>query len=89
MACACLIAHRPQLLDEQTRVRDEKKKLRKILRDFEDDFYQLNGRKVQKEDRAPMNLEYQEYKVRNHLCAGRTSVHTYTYTRRLTSLYYI
>ena len=66
-------------------MRDEKKKLRKILRDFEDDFYQLNGRKVQKEDRAPMNLEYQEYKVRNHLCRDvRAYVHTRTYVSDMT-----
>ena len=59
-----ILHFRPQLLDEQTRAREDKKRLRKMLREFEDEFQQLNGgRKVQKEDRAPMNAEYQEYKV--------------------------
>ena len=41
----------------------DKKRLRKVLREFEDHFLQQTGRKVQKEDRAPMDAEYLEYKV--------------------------
>ena len=59
-----------RLLDEQSRVRDEKRKLRKVLREFEDEFQALNGRKVQKDDRAPMSIEYQEYKVRTRRVPG-------------------
>ena len=57
----------PQLCDEQQKARVDKKRLRKILREFEDDFLQQTGRKVQKEDRAPMDSEYLEYKVSAHI----------------------
>ena len=52
-----------QLFEEQSRAKLDKKRLRKVLREFEDDFIQQTGRKVQKEDRAPMESEYHEYKV--------------------------
>uniref|UniRef100_A0A3Q3F3F9 FAM13A-like domain-containing protein n=1 Tax=Labrus bergylta TaxID=56723 RepID=A0A3Q3F3F9_9LABR len=44
------------------KARAEKKKLRKTIREFEEDFYQRNGRNVQKEDRVPKLEEYREYK---------------------------
>ncbi|XP_068181408.1 protein FAM13B isoform X2 [Antennarius striatus] len=52
----------PELLEQLWKARAEKKKLRKTIREFEDDFYQQNGRNVQKEDRVPMLEEYREYK---------------------------
>ncbi|KAM9850009.1 protein FAM13B isoform 2-T3 [Aulostomus maculatus] len=52
----------PELLEQLWKARAEKKKLRKTIRDFEEDFYQHNGRNVQKEDRVPMLEEYREYK---------------------------
>uniref|UniRef100_H3CNE3 FAM13A-like domain-containing protein n=1 Tax=Tetraodon nigroviridis TaxID=99883 RepID=H3CNE3_TETNG len=52
----------PELLEQLWRARAEKKKLRKTIREFEEDFYQHNGRNVQKEDRVPMLEEYKEYK---------------------------
>ncbi|KAJ8015239.1 hypothetical protein DPEC_G00024070 [Dallia pectoralis] len=52
----------PELLEQLWKARAEKKKLRKTIREFEDDFYQQNGRNVQKEDRLPMIDEYKEYK---------------------------
>ncbi|XP_041845483.1 protein FAM13B isoform X2 [Melanotaenia boesemani] len=52
----------PELLEQLWKARAEKKKLRKIIREFEEDFYQHNGRNVQKEDRMPMLEEYREYK---------------------------
>uniref|UniRef100_A0A6J0SPN7 Protein FAM13B isoform X1 n=1 Tax=Pogona vitticeps TaxID=103695 RepID=A0A6J0SPN7_9SAUR len=55
-------ASMPELLEQLWKARAEKKKLRKTLREFEDQFYQQNGRNVQKEDRAPMLDEYREYK---------------------------
>ncbi|XP_066474612.1 protein FAM13B isoform X2 [Tiliqua scincoides] len=55
-------ASMPELLEQLWKARAEKKKLRKTLREFEDGFYQQNGRNVQKEDRAPMLDEYREYK---------------------------
>uniref|UniRef100_A0A3B3Q656 Family with sequence similarity 13 member B n=1 Tax=Paramormyrops kingsleyae TaxID=1676925 RepID=A0A3B3Q656_9TELE len=55
-------ASKPELLEQLWKARAEKKKLRKTIRDFEEDFYQQNGRNVQKEDRAPMIDEYKEYK---------------------------
>ncbi|XP_075868452.1 protein FAM13B isoform X2 [Nelusetta ayraudi] len=52
----------PELLEQLWKARAEKKKLRKSIREFEEDFYQHNGRNVQKEDRVPMMEEYREYK---------------------------
>nr|XP_021405008.1 protein FAM13A isoform X5 [Lonchura striata domestica] len=52
----------PELLEQLQEVREEKKRIRKKLRDFEDNFFQQNGRNVQKEDRTPMAEEYNEYK---------------------------
>nr|XP_040149022.1 protein FAM13A isoform X3 [Ictidomys tridecemlineatus] len=52
----------PELLEHLQEMREEKKKIRKKLRDFEDNFFRQNGRNVQKEDRAPMAEEYNEYK---------------------------
>lgn len=58
----CVCVFRPELLEQLWKARAEKKKLRKSIRDFEEDFYQHNGRNVQKEDRVPMMEEYREYK---------------------------
>lgn len=52
----------PELLEQLWKARAEKKKLRNTIRQFEDEFYQQNGRNVQKEDRLPMMDEYKEYK---------------------------
>ncbi|KFV06292.1 Protein FAM13A, partial [Tauraco erythrolophus] len=52
----------PELLEQLQEVREEKKRIRKKLRDFEDSFFRQNGRNVQKEDRTPMAEEYNEYK---------------------------
>ncbi|KFV81050.1 Protein FAM13A, partial [Struthio camelus australis] len=52
----------PELLEQLQEVREEKKRIRKKLREFEDNFFRQNGRNVQKEDRAPMAEEYNEYK---------------------------
>ncbi|XP_066504978.1 protein FAM13B isoform X2 [Hoplias malabaricus] len=52
----------PELLEQLWKARAEKKKLRRTIREFEDAFYQQNGRNVQKEDRMPMMDEYKEYK---------------------------
>uniref|UniRef100_A0A493TDV7 Family with sequence similarity 13 member A n=1 Tax=Anas platyrhynchos platyrhynchos TaxID=8840 RepID=A0A493TDV7_ANAPP len=52
----------PELLEQLQEVREEKKRIRKKLRDFEDNFFRQNGRNVQKEDRTPMSEEYNEYK---------------------------
>lgn len=37
---------RPELLEQLWKARGEKKKLRKTLREFEEGFYQQNGRSV-------------------------------------------
>ncbi|XP_069756795.1 protein FAM13C isoform X2 [Narcine bancroftii] len=55
-------ASMPELLEHHRETRAEKKKLRKTLREFEDQFYKQTGRNVQKEDRIPMAEEYSEYK---------------------------
>ncbi|XP_072291364.1 protein FAM13B isoform X2 [Eucyclogobius newberryi] len=52
----------PELLEQLWKTRAEKKQMRKTIREFEEDFYQQNGRNVQKEDRLPMLDEYREYK---------------------------
>ncbi|KAG8593212.1 hypothetical protein GDO81_000766 [Engystomops pustulosus] len=51
-----------ELLEQLQEAREEKKRIRKKLRDFEDNFFRQNGRNVQKEDRSPMAEEYIEYK---------------------------
>nr|XP_006111117.1 protein FAM13A isoform X1 [Pelodiscus sinensis] len=55
-------ASMPELLEQLQEVREEKKQIRKKLREFEDNFFRQNGRNVQKEDRTPMAEEYNEYK---------------------------
>ncbi|XP_049420201.1 protein FAM13C-like [Epinephelus fuscoguttatus] len=55
-------ASRSQLLQCLRETRAEKKTRRKVLREFEDEFYRQTGRICQKEDRTPMKEEYQEYK---------------------------
>uniref|UniRef100_A0A8C8YJ99 Family with sequence similarity 13 member A n=1 Tax=Prolemur simus TaxID=1328070 RepID=A0A8C8YJ99_PROSS len=52
----------PELLEHLQEMREEKKRIRKKLRDFEDNFFRQNGRNVQKEDRAPLAEEYSAYK---------------------------
>ncbi|KAM4807525.1 protein FAM13A-like [Rhinophrynus dorsalis] len=52
----------PELLQQLQDAREEKKRIRKKLRDFEDNFFRQNGRNVQKEDRTPMAEDYSEYK---------------------------
>ncbi|XP_073457036.1 protein FAM13A isoform X3 [Aquarana catesbeiana] len=51
-----------ELIEQLQEAREEKKRIRKKLRDFEDNFFRQNGRNVQKEDRTPMAEEYSEYK---------------------------
>ncbi|XP_013358175.1 PREDICTED: protein FAM13A isoform X2 [Chinchilla lanigera] len=52
----------PELLEHLQEMREEKKRIRKKLRDFEDNFFRQNGRNTQKEDRIPVTEEYSEYK---------------------------
>ncbi|XP_042192859.1 protein FAM13C isoform X2 [Callorhinchus milii] len=55
-------ASTPELLDYLHETRAEKKRLRKVLREFEEQFLKQTGRNAQKEDRIPMAEEYYEYK---------------------------
>lgn len=41
-----MVFFRPELLEQLWKARAEKKKLRKTLREFEEEFYQQNGRFV-------------------------------------------
>ncbi|XP_041485645.1 protein FAM13A-like isoform X2 [Lytechinus variegatus] len=41
---------------------NEKRRLRRVLKDFEENFLQETGQRVQKEDRSPMEIEYVQYK---------------------------
>uniref|UniRef100_A0A8C5K4X5 Family with sequence similarity 13, member C n=1 Tax=Jaculus jaculus TaxID=51337 RepID=A0A8C5K4X5_JACJA len=52
----------PMLLDHLRETRADKKRLRKALREFEEQFFKQTGRSPQKEDRTPMAEEYYEYK---------------------------
>nr|XP_048307486.1 protein FAM13C isoform X2 [Myodes glareolus] len=52
----------PVLLDHLRETRADKKRLRKALREFEEQFFKQTGRSPQKEDRMPMADEYYEYK---------------------------
>ncbi|XP_047435161.1 protein FAM13A isoform X2 [Mugil cephalus] len=51
-----------ELVEQLQETREEKKRIRKNLKDFEDQFFRQNGRNVQKEDRSPLAVEYSEYK---------------------------
>ncbi|XP_062852311.1 protein FAM13A [Trichomycterus rosablanca] len=51
-----------ELVEQLHEAREEKKRIRKNLREFEDQFFRQNGRTVQKEDRSPLAVEYNEYK---------------------------
>ncbi|KAI5107731.1 protein FAM13A isoform X4 [Silurus meridionalis] len=51
-----------ELVEQLQEAREEKKRIRKNLREFEDQFFRQNGRNVQKEDRSPLAEEYNEYK---------------------------
>ncbi|KAK7075545.1 Protein fam13a [Halocaridina rubra] len=51
-----------ELRERKKEARDEKKKLRRALREFEENFERDMGRKVQKEDRGPMEQTYLDYK---------------------------
>ncbi|KAJ7324313.1 hypothetical protein JRQ81_017333 [Phrynocephalus forsythii] len=52
----------PVLLEHLRETRADKKRLRKVLREFEEQFLKQTGRSPQKEDRIPMSEEYLEYK---------------------------
>ncbi|XP_014860528.1 PREDICTED: protein FAM13A isoform X3 [Poecilia mexicana] len=51
-----------ELMEQLQETREEKKRIRKNLKEFEDQFFRQNGRTVQKEDRSPLADEYHEYK---------------------------
>nr|XP_006630443.2 PREDICTED: protein FAM13C [Lepisosteus oculatus] len=55
-------ASKPELLEYLRETRAEKHRLRRALREFEDQFFKQMGRAAQKEDRIPMAEEYYEYK---------------------------
>ncbi|CAI8028308.1 Protein FAM13A [Geodia barretti] len=52
-----------ELFAQQESALAEKKRLRKILRDFESDFLSEHGRAATRDDRQPRQREYQEYKA--------------------------
>lgn len=51
-----------ELRERKKEAREEKKKLRRALREYEEKFERDTGRKVQKEDRGPMEQTYLDYK---------------------------
>ncbi|XP_051939578.1 protein FAM13A isoform X1 [Hippocampus zosterae] len=51
-----------ELVEQLQETREEKKQIRKTLKEFEEQFFRQNGRNVQKEDRSPLATEYNEYK---------------------------
>ncbi|CAL8331735.1 unnamed protein product [Lota lota] len=51
-----------ELVEQLQETREEKKRIRMNLREYEDQFFRENGRNVQKEDRSPLAVEYNEYK---------------------------
>ncbi|KAM9770429.1 protein FAM13A isoform 1-T1 [Menidia menidia] len=55
-------ANMEELVEQLQEAREEKKRIRKNLKEFEDQFFRQNGRTVQKEDRTPLAVEYHEYK---------------------------
>jgi hypothetical protein len=53
---------RTELIARQSEAKELKHKLRRELRDFEDEFQHTTGRRLQKEDREPKQKEYAVYK---------------------------
>nr|CAD7400527.1 unnamed protein product [Timema poppensis] len=51
-----------ELLTQQRTTREDKKRLRRMLHEFEYDFQQDTGRKLKREDRIPMENVYDSYK---------------------------
>ncbi|KAK9745064.1 hypothetical protein QE152_g7228 [Popillia japonica] len=51
-----------ELQQQQRQTSEEKKELRRSLKQFEDDFQTRTGKKLQKEDRTPMEHVYVQYK---------------------------
>lgn len=50
------------LIDQQRATNEEKKRLRRSLKEFENEFQTRTGRKLQKDDRIPMEGVYSSYK---------------------------
>uniref|UniRef100_A0A3Q3MNR7 Family with sequence similarity 13 member A n=1 Tax=Labrus bergylta TaxID=56723 RepID=A0A3Q3MNR7_9LABR len=61
MRLSNLHAATEELVEQLQETREEKKRIRKNLKEFEDQFFRQNGN-VQKEDRSPLAVEYSEYK---------------------------
>jgi len=57
---------RDELSDQLELKRKDKKKMRKKLKIFEDEFFEETGRRVQREDRGEMESDYHEYKHIKH-----------------------
>jgi hypothetical protein len=53
---------RTELIARQSEAKELKHRLRRELRDFEDEFQHTTGRRLQKEDREPKQKEYAVYK---------------------------
>lgn len=53
---------RSQLLEQQKRLKGEKKQLRRSLREFEEKFQSETGRRAQKQDRLVIETIYLGYK---------------------------
>ncbi|KAJ9592636.1 hypothetical protein L9F63_015691, partial [Diploptera punctata] len=51
-----------ELLNQQRTTREEKKRFRRSLREYEEDFQRRTGKKLQREDRIPMESTYIAYK---------------------------
>lgn len=51
-----------ELVTQQRTTNEEKKKLRRSLKEFEDEFQEKTGRKLQKDDKLPMESVYSSYK---------------------------
>ncbi|XP_030643300.1 protein FAM13A-like [Chanos chanos] len=56
-------ANRLELFEQLKETRAEKRRLRKVLREYEKTIFSQTGRNTQKEDRAPLAEEYCKYKT--------------------------
>ncbi|XP_036449546.1 protein FAM13B-like [Colossoma macropomum] len=55
--------NRAELLRQLRATREEKRRMRKILKEYEETVLLKTGRRAQKEDRVPMAAEYDRYKT--------------------------
>lgn len=70
-----------ELLEQQRTTNEEKKTLRRSLKEYENEFQTRTGRKLQKDDRLPMEgvyLSYKQAKAKLRLLEALVNKHSHS-----------